>query len=55
MRSCDNCHFNYSYKKEPDGSILETQKGIRCQNRKSAFYDQDCKAVKICGKWEGVE
>ena len=55
MRSCDNCYYNYSFKKEPDGSITETQKGIRCQNRKSAFYDQDCKAVKICGKWAGKE
>lgn len=55
MRSCDNCNYNYQFKKEPDGSILETIKGGRCQNRKSGFYDQDCKAVKICGKWAGKE
>jgi hypothetical protein len=55
MRTCENCHFNYRFIKEPDGSILETEKGDRCQNRKSAFYNQDCKAVKICGKWIGNE
>lgn len=55
MRSCDNCHYNYSFKKDPDGSILETVKGGICRNRKSAFYDQDCNAVKICGKWAGNE
>lgn len=55
MRSCENCHYNYEFKKEYDGSILETITGARCQNRKSAFYDQDCKAVKICGKWAGEE
>lgn len=55
MRSCENCHYNYSFKKEPDGSILETEKGGICRNRKSAFYNQDCKAVKICGKWAGEE
>ena len=55
MRTCDNCHFNYRFVIEPDGSILETEKDNICQNRKSAFYNQDCKAVKICGKWSGNE
>ena len=55
MRSCDNCNYNYQFKKEHDGSILDIEKGGRCQNRKSGFYDQDCKAVKICGKWCGNE
>lgn len=55
MRTCDNCNFNYRFVKESDGSILETEKGDICRNRKSAFYNQDCKAVKICGKWCGEE
>ena len=55
MRLCENCHYNYQFVKEADGSILETTKGDKCQNRKSPFYDHDCKTIKICGRWCGNE
>lgn len=53
MRSCENCIFNYCFIKDRNtGEVLETNPNADvCQNPRSNMYGQDCRTVKICGKW----